>query len=730
MKSFITIIILLFCTTVLIGQRTFNEAIQLGDKALKNGQFDEAINYYFAAEAFAPNNRKIVRKRIKKVFDAINRVKIQAEKDKQAAIKSQAAAEKARQEAVTAKKLAEFQKQQAEQEKEKAIKAEKRMQKALISAFNINIKNQRLIDALYFFRGRFARTYNGKKFGFIDNKGEVLIKHLYDEADNFDNTGFAKVKRDGLDYLLDTLGNEYRVAYNVVSLNSEDIVALDTRGIQLDSFPTSILGHKSLEILILNGEYDKHKKQITNNFKTIPNEINQLTNLKSLHLTYCQIDSLPTFKNLDRLQTIDLSNNEKITRIRGIGMFKSLRNLKLRGNSIKKIENLDSLSALKLLDLSSNKYIEKIENLENCKQLQTLYLSNNSIKNIEGLDSLIHLRALFLSKNNIDKIKGLEHLRQLQFLYLSSNNIRKIENLDSLSQLNAIYLYNNEISKMEGLSHLKKLKYLYLPSNDIEKIENLDEQTNLQSLHLLNNNIQKIENLYHLKRLQRLLLQNNRIEKIEGLDSLKKLLVLNLDDNKITKIEGLENLEDIKTLKLKGNKISSIEGLNQNKKLELVNVINNDLESVDGVADFVRNSPNCVIEITNPSVFLEQGNYEKTFKYQIFLTQIDIDNYKHWFNLSKYGLYVNQPKEVIHAAQMTLQLNKNAIGIEANLALGYLLNNEFEKAKAIYLKWKGILYLDQEQTWNDIFLEDIKTLKAVNISHPDFEKVIELLKQE
>ena len=40
MKSFITIILLLFCTT-LIGQSTFNEAIELGDKALRSGQFDD-----------------------------------------------------------------------------------------------------------------------------------------------------------------------------------------------------------------------------------------------------------------------------------------------------------------------------------------------------------------------------------------------------------------------------------------------------------------------------------------------------------------------------------------------------------------------------------------------------------------------------------------------------------------------------------------------------------------
>ena len=62
------------------------------------------------------------------------------------------------------------------------------------------------------------------------------------------------------------------------------------------------------------------------------------------------------------------------------------------------------------------------------------------------------------------------------------------------------------------------------------------------------------------------------------------------------------------------------------------------------------------------------------------------------------------------------------------LALSYVLNNKFEKAKPIYLEWKDQIFSDDNGTFKEIFLYDINNLENNNITHPDFQKVKNLLK--
>lgn len=61
--------------------------------------------------------------------------------------------------------------------------------------------------------------------------------------------------------------------------------------------------------------------------------------------------------------------------------------------------------------------------------------------------------------------------------------------------------------------------------------------------------------------------------------------------------------------------------------------------------------------------------------------------------------------------------------METNLALGYLLNNQWEEAEAIYLKWRGKSFPNSGGNCDEIFTQDIATLEAEGIMHPDFEKV-------
>ncbi len=119
-------------------------------------------------------------------------------------------------------------------------------------------------------------------------------------------------------------------------------------------------------------------------------------------------------------------------------------------------------------------------------------------------------------------------------------------------------------------------------------------------------------------------------------------------------------------------------------------------------------------------------NYNKaisTFKEALLFDK----NAYFYGGLSYNYLFVNKPIEAIKSAKQTLDLEPKFISVYTNLALAYVLNNEFDKAKTIYLHWKD--KQDQEgRNFKKMFLEDIQMLESVGIIHSDFEKVREILK--
>ena len=65
--------------------------------------------------------------------------------------------------------------------------------------------------------------------------------------------------------------------------------------------------------------------------------------------------------------------------------------------------------------------------------------------------------------------------------------------------------------------------------------------------------------------------------------------------------------------------------------------------------------------------------------------------------------------------------------IKTNLAHGYLFDNQFEKAKAIYLENKDAKLRDDEQTFTEEVLDDFRQFRGAGLTHPDMEKIEALL---
>jgi tetratricopeptide (TPR) repeat protein len=108
---------------------------------------------------------------------------------------------------------------------------------------------------------------------------------------------------------------------------------------------------------------------------------------------------------------------------------------------------------------------------------------------------------------------------------------------------------------------------------------------------------------------------------------------------------------------------------------------------------------------------------------------IDLDLVKgpYYVALAWYDLLNRRPQQAIEASLKALEWSpSDTVTIKANLAHAYLLDNQFDKAKAIYLQNKDGK-LDNERTFRQAVLDDFKELQDAGITHPDMEKIKALL---
>jgi len=106
---------------------------------------------------------------------------------------------------------------------------------------------------------------------------------------------------------------------------------------------------------------------------------------------------------------------------------------------------------------------------------------------------------------------------------------------------------------------------------------------------------------------------------------------------------------------------------------------------------------------------------------------LDPKNGRYYSNLGWCELFNRKPRESITASLKALKLSPDdPVMIKANLAHAYLFNNQFEKAKALYLENKGAKFHDG-QAFSQAVLDDFKEFKDAGITHPDMEKIKALL---
>ncbi len=80
----------------------------------------------------------------------------------------------------------------------------------------------------------------------------------------------------------------------------------------------------------------------------------------------------------------------------------------------------------------------------------------------------------------------------------------------------------------------------------------------------------------------------------------------------------------------------------------------------------------------------------------------------YYLDLARYELLHRKPRKAIEASLKAVEWSPdNAVTIKTNLAHGYLFDNQFDKAKAIYLENKDAK-LSDERSFSQAVLEDFK----------------------
>jgi len=465
MKYLITLTLCFLSTCLIYSQKQGCDdcfcVIENGNNYVIKREYDKAIKKYnvvLSSPSCDNNSKSEAENKLLEVFEKIQRerddaitIKSRALKAEEKAKESLIAEQKAKEEAKAALKQAQISEQKAIEERnrsktaeeeakiaeERAIKerkkakiAEEKSKRQAHIADSTTTDLQAVLDALYFYEDSLALAYNGSRFGFINKKGEVLIDYRYNETAPFDYRGYAKVKKDDVDYLIDTKGTEYRW--------TDDINTLD----------------KSIEAVNFDGETGLN---INTRQKILKNK--QL-NILSLH--NCNIKKFPTkITQLKQLQTLDLSNNQLSAIPAEIGQLKELRILYLSNNQLSAIPTeIGQLKELRILYLSGNQLSAIPAEIGQLRNLQTLYLSYNKLSSLPAkIVELENLQTLDLRFNKLHSLPAeIGQLRNLQTLYLSYND--KLTSLPAeigqLANLQNLDLWNTNLSKQE-IQKIKKL---------------------------------------------------------------------------------------------------------------------------------------------------------------------------------------------------------------------------------------------------------------------------------
>ncbi len=177
--------------------------------------------------------------------------------------------------------------------------------------------------------------------------------------------------------------------------------------------------------------------------------IDWLTNLKSINSGGIHINSCNSIKNIDGLSNItnltgeyvyvEISNNTALENLSGLhNLSASVRYLTIDGNSsLLSLQGIENIVPFQNLNISRNNSLQNLNGLEKITELydSLTIVRNNSLTDLHGLDNLNSVNS-FATINNNEKLASLNGLENLSEVFiLESGNNPQLSNFCALQNL-------------------------------------------------------------------------------------------------------------------------------------------------------------------------------------------------------------------------------------------------------------------------------------------------------
>ena len=269
-------------------------------------------------------------------------------------------------------------------------------------------------------------------------------------------------------------------------------------------------------------------------------DLKYCTNLKSLTIQGSSAEDYSFLSETTALETVDFSNSLVSVETLGyIGGLQNLKTLSLCGCALSNILPLADATAITTLDLSDNS-ISNIGVLSNFKELVSANLSRNAISSLAALEGLHALEELDVSENKIASIQPLAGCTKLRVLKLDDNQITSITPVSAMKELVTLTASKNALTDADGLAGCVNIEELDLSNNQLTNINALKNLVKLTRLDFSYNQVTELPDFSTASYLQQFRASNNQLSDISCLAGLASINYIDVDYN--TEIKDIECL--------------------------------------------------------------------------------------------------------------------------------------------------------------------------------------------
>ncbi|CEI95695.1 hypothetical protein RMCBS344292_09874 [Rhizopus microsporus] len=322
-----------------------------------------------------------------------------------------------------------------------------------------------------------------------------------------------------------------------LNLNRQGITALNNLGQCFPYLEKLKVSHN--ELTELHGLPDSLCYLYANNNRLTSIDLNNLTRLQQLNLSYNYLSQLENLSELKSLRALDLGHNF-IRSYSPLGKLEGIVSLSLKSNDIHRLnefQEFNQCSNLEILDLSFNR-IERLESIESLTNLRELNIDHNNVKIVNLNRPMERLCKLKLSYNRL-KSFDISLFPDIRLLYLDDNQIERIMGAACTKRMDTFSLRDQGKTKVEmNIQHLRGIRKLYLSGSPFKSLHQMFDFYSLEYLELCAADIEELPSQFskQVPNLGTLYLSMNRIADIRPLKKLKYLKKLVLIDNRLTSL--------------------------------------------------------------------------------------------------------------------------------------------------------------------------------------------------